>query len=77
MPVFTVHQAKSNLSRLIAEASAGGEVIIARGAVPVARLIPVSALRKRQFGALRGQFTVDARFHEPLDDDELAAWEGS
>ena len=38
MTVVTVHQAKTNLSRLIKKASNGEEVIIARGSKPVARL---------------------------------------
>ena len=41
MTQFTVHDAKTNLSRLIAEALAGGDVVIARGRVPVVRLVPV------------------------------------
>ena len=31
MSVFTIHQAKTNLSKLIQKAAAGEEVIIARG----------------------------------------------
>lgn len=76
MTVVTVHEAKTNLSRLIAEAIAGGEVVIARGAVPAVRLVPVNMPGKRRFGALRGKIAIDARFDEPLPEDELAAWEG-
>jgi len=74
MAQFSVHDAKTNLSRLIADALAGGEVVIARGKVPVVRLVPVSPRGKRQFGALKGRIAVDARFDEPLPDDELAGW---
>jgi len=42
MSIVTIGQAKTNLSRLIAQASAGEEVIIARGSKPVARLVSVS-----------------------------------
>lgn len=38
MAQFSVHDAKTNLSRLIAEALAGGDVVIARGSVPVCAL---------------------------------------
>ena len=38
---YTVHQAKTNLSRLLKEVEAGHEVIIARGKVPVARLVAI------------------------------------
>lgn len=74
MAQFTVHDAKTNLSRLIAEALAGGEVIIARGSVPVVRLVPVAPHGRRCFGALKGKIAMDARFDEPLPEDELGGW---
>ena len=77
MPQFSVHDAKTNLSRLIAEAEAGGEVVIARGAVPVVRLVPVNAPGQRRFGALKGRIAIDSRFEEPLPDDELAGWQSA
>ena len=40
MSLYTTHQAKTHLSRLMAEAEAGGEVVIARGKRPVVRLVP-------------------------------------
>jgi prevent-host-death family protein len=75
MAQFSVHDAKTNLSRLIADALAGGEVVIARGNVPAVRLVPVNPRGKRCFGALKGKITVDARFGEPLPDDELEGWD--
>lgn len=77
MTTVNVLEAKTHLSRLIAEAEAGGEVIIARGNVPVVRLVPVTPKPKRQFGAYAGEFEVTDAFFEPLPDDELAAWEGN
>jgi prevent-host-death family protein len=74
MSQFTVHDAKTNLSRLIADALAGDEVVIARGNVPVVRLVPVNPVGKRQFGALKGRIGMDARFDEPLPADEQAGW---
>lgn len=74
MAQFTVHDAKTNLSRLIAEALAGGEVVIARGSVPVVRLVPVTPRGNRRFGALKGKIAVDARFDEPLPETELGGW---
>ena len=74
MAQFSVHDAKTNLSRLIADALAGGDVVIARGNVPAVRLVPVSPRGKRQFGALKGQIALDSRFDEPLPDDELEGW---
>lgn len=75
MTQFSVHDAKTNLSRLIAEALAGGDVVIARGNVPVVRLVPVEPRGRRQFGALKGRIGMDSRFDEPLPEDELAGWD--
>jgi len=74
MTVVTVHEAKTNLSKLIAEAMAGGEVVIARGTVPAVRLVPVSPRGERRFGALKGKIAIDARFDAPLPEEELAGW---
>ena len=74
MPQFSVHDAKTNLSKLIAAALAGGDVVIARGKIPVVRLVPVAPLGKRCFGAFKGKIASDARFNEPLSEDELGGW---
>lgn len=74
MAQFSVHEAKTNLSKLIAAALAGGDVVIARGKVPAVRLVPVVPLGKRKFGALKGKIAIDARFDEPLPEDELGGW---
>ena len=76
MAQFSVHDAKTNLSRLIADALAGADVVIARGSVPAVRLVPVEPVGRRSFGALKGKIKLDAQFDEPLPDDELAAWNG-
>ncbi len=74
MATVTIHQAKTNLSRLIARARAGEEIIIARGAVPVVRLEPVAPQRRRKFGAMRGRASIGQEFFEPLPPEELDAW---
>ncbi|MDB5557550.1 MAG: antitoxin [Enterovirga sp.] len=78
MAVFTIHEAKTNLSKLIAQAEAGEEVVIARGREPVVRLTPVAPrLERRILGRLQGQATLpDAVFFDPLPEDELRLWEG-
>lgn len=74
---ITIHEAKTTLSRLIARAQAGDEVVIARGDVPVARLVPIREREvARKAGTLRGIVKVPKAFFEPLPEDELAAWEG-
>lgn len=74
MSQFTVHEAKTNLSRLIASALNGEEIVIAKGNVPAVRLVPIKSPAKRQFGALRGMIRTDERFHEPLPPEEVEGW---
>ncbi|AOO81495.1 type II toxin-antitoxin system Phd/YefM family antitoxin [Bosea vaviloviae] len=74
MAQFSVHDAKTNLSKLIADALEGADVVIARGSVPVVRLVPVAPRGKRRFGALKGKIAVDGRFDEPLPETELGGW---
>jgi prevent-host-death family protein len=76
MATVTMHQAKTNLSRLIERAARGEEIIIARGSKPLVRLVPVGPVNgKRQPGALKGKISIGPEFFEPLPDDELARWE--
>lgn len=77
MTIVTIHQAKTNLSKLIAEVENGGEVVIARGDKPVARLSAVEPAKKqRKAGMWKGRISFDERFFDPLPDDELALWNG-
>jgi prevent-host-death family protein len=80
MATFTVHAAKTNLSKLLERVEAGEEIIIARGKKPVARLVPIGVpshvLRRRAFGALKGKLELpDSFFFDPLPEEELKAWE--
>jgi prevent-host-death family protein len=76
MKTVTIHQAKTNLSRLIEQACRGEEVIISRGSEPVARLVPLQDKSgKRKPGALKGKLHVGPEFFEPLPPEELDAWE--
>ena len=73
--VHSIHAAKTNLSRLVKRASAGEEILIARGKLPVAKLVPVvSSAPARRFGAMRGRARVTKAFFDPLPPDELDAW---
>ena len=77
MGSVTIHAAKTHLSRLIARAAAGEEIVILRGRTPVARLTAISpTASKRRFGAYRGEFEVPDSFFDPLPAEELAAFEG-
>ena len=69
---YTIHQAKTNLSRLLEEAASGKEVIIARGKEPVAQLVPIGkARKKRQPGSMAGQIRYSADAFAALTDKEL------
>ena len=74
MAIFTVHQAKSQLSRLLAQVGKGEEVVIARGNEPVARIVPFESARPRRPGALKGKIALTPAFFEPLPSDDIAAW---
>lgn len=76
MPVVNVHQAKTQLSRLLAQVEAGEEVVIARRGQPVARLVGCKPRGERQFGAMKGKLVVPDSFFDPLPEAELRAWEG-
>lgn len=77
MSVFTVHDAKTNLSKLIERAEAGEEVIIARGDKPVVRLVPLVLSQPRRAGQLANlPMPPDDFFFAPLPEDELKRWEG-
>ena len=76
MKTFTIHEAKTNLSKLIRKACQGEEVVIARAHEPVVRLVPIVDVKgRRQPGALRGKLRAGPEFFEPLSDEELARWE--
>lgn len=75
MAVMNIHQAKTQLSRLLVQVRAGDEVVIARNGKPVVRLVSFRSRGKRGFGALRGSIDVDESFFDPLPVAELANWE--
>jgi len=70
-----VHEAKTQLSRLLREVEAGGEVVIVRSGVPVAKLVPLRPRIARRLGSDRGVLTVPDDFDAPLPDDVLDAFE--
>ena len=63
-----VHDAKSNLSRLIDRAAAGEEIVIARAGKPVARLMALEERRPRVFGSLAGRVHIADDFDQTEDE---------
>ena len=76
MDTVNIHEAKTQLSRLIERVCAGEEIIIARGGKPVARLAPLEQRRPRRLGLLKGKIWVAKDFNAPLPDDLLDLFEG-
>jgi len=75
--VVNIYEAKTHLSKLVDEAAAGREVVIAKAGVPRARLVPMEAPRRRRKpGGAKGRIRISADFDAPLPADVLAAFLG-
>ena len=75
--VVNIYEAKTHLSKLVDEAAAGREVVIAKAGVPRARLVPVEPPRRRRTpGGARGRIRIAADFDAPLPPEILAAFLG-
>jgi prevent-host-death family protein len=72
METITIHKAKTQLSRLIEKACRGEEVVIARGKVPVVKLVAVSEEKNKRIpGQWRGKISYSDDAFFPLTDKEL------
>jgi prevent-host-death family protein len=75
--IVNVHEAKTQLSRLLERVAAGEEVIIGKAGRPVARLVPyVDSAHPRAPGRWRNRVHIAADF-DVTPDDVVAAFEGS
>lgn len=73
--MYTVHQAKTNLSKLLRKAARGEEVIIARGKKPVAKLVSLeNEPKKRVPGQWKGKISYTPDAFDPMSDEELKEW---
>ena len=72
--LVNMHQAKSQLSKLIAAAEAGDDVVIARNGKPAVKLVPLNSSKFR-FGALAHLTTTVPDFDDVLDEAEISMWE--
>jgi prevent-host-death family protein len=76
---FNVHDAKSNLSRLMDRAHAGEEIILAKAGEPWAKLVPYAdpASVPRKPGRWPELRNIPMEvWTAPLPESELDAWEG-
>lgn len=75
--IVNIHAAKTHLSRLVDQAAAGEEILIARAGKPVARLVPLRAVGKtRTAGLMRGRIVIARDFDAPLPRTILDAFYG-
>lgn len=64
-----IHQAKTNLSKLIKKVINGEEVIIAKGNKPLVKMIGIESQKaQRKIGSAQGVITISKNFDEPLED---------
>ena len=77
METVNIHEAKTQLSRLLSRVELGEEIIISNRGVPVAKLVPLEQpkSRRQSLGRDRGLFVVPSDFNE-LSEDLLSAFEG-
>lgn len=78
MKKVSTHEAKTHLSRLLSEVEAGEEIVICRGAVAAARLVPLKGKRRRRrprVGTITSEpVCCEADAFAPLSSDELSSW---
>lgn len=78
MDTITTHEAKTHLSRYLAEVQQGKEFIIARGKTAVAMLVPIKAEaakpRPKVGETLDPPFPIPDSAFAPLTDEELKEW---
>lgn len=78
MTVVNLHAAKTHFSRLVDQAAAGEEIIIAKAGQPVAKLTPLNSAPqpKRRLGLLAGRAVIPPDFDAPLPEDLIDTFEG-
>jgi prevent-host-death family protein len=74
MEQVNIHEAKTNLSRLVDRVAAGAEIVIAKAGKPLAKLVPYTS-GKRKAGLLKGQIKIADDFDAPLSDELLDLFE--
>jgi prevent-host-death family protein len=66
-----VHEAKSQLSKLIERVRMGDEVVIAKAGKPVVKLVPVDRPAKRVFGSAKGEIVFKKGWNAPMSKREI------
>ncbi len=69
--VANIHDAKTNLSKLIARTLDGEEVIIAKNGNPIVKLVPFRTPKKRKLGAFHDTVTLSEDIDRPLPEQTV------
>jgi prevent-host-death family protein len=71
---FNIHEAKTQLSRIIDRVEKGEEVVISRAGVPVAKVVPLpTRANRRGRGTLAGQIELADDWDSPEVNAEIAS----
>lgn len=66
-------EAKNSLSRLVAAAERGEEIILARDGKPVAKIVPYELPKVKPPGSMKGRIQLSPDWDSPATDAEIAA----
>jgi len=67
-----IHEAKTNLSRLIPAVLSGEEVIITKSGHPMVKIVPVEeSIGERKIGIYSGKIKYNQDFEEPLPEEVI------
>ena len=70
MEVVNIHDAKTQLTRLLDQVQSGVDVVIARAGTPIARLVPYSTAKHKIAppGGMKGEIWIADDFDAPTDE---------
>jgi prevent-host-death family protein len=73
---INIHQAKTQLSKLLEDVAQGQEITIAKAGKPIAKLVPLEKMERKQRvpGGMKGQIWLADDFEKPMSEEELALW---
>lgn len=74
--LLNLYEAKTQLSALVEEAAAGGEIIIAKAGKPMAKLTAFREAVRRKPGRAKTLVWISDDFDAPLPADLQAAFDG-
>ncbi len=75
--MINIHEAKTQLSKLLQRVIAGEEIVIAKAGKPIARIVPFTQKPTQRLpGTAKGKIWMAPDFNAPLPDDLLDEFEG-